>query len=157
MDDGGRYAAQYDYRLRYYHINDKEYWSPDIKNSNACHHPTEGWRGSPWCKLVALLHTLSEGYETAVFVDSDAFFSHLNVSVPQLLERYAPNATTTHTLFFGSDMPHAARINSGFIIVKNTPEARALITRWWYVVSYDEPPRFTISPCKLLPPFVHLS
>lgn len=42
---------------------DHAYESDDIKNSDACMHPTEGWRGSPWCKLPAILHALTTGGE----------------------------------------------------------------------------------------------
>jgi hypothetical protein len=59
----GRYAAQQGYDLLYYHVIDHAYESDDIKNSDACMHPTEGWRGSPWCKLPAILHALTTGGE----------------------------------------------------------------------------------------------
>ena len=56
-----RYAAFHNYELRYYHIIDNPSDVNDMKNKPACHHPTHGWRASPWCKLVALLHALEQG------------------------------------------------------------------------------------------------
>lgn len=56
-----RYAATHNYELRYYHIIDNPSTVEDKKNKPACHHLTHGWRASPWCKLVALLHALEQG------------------------------------------------------------------------------------------------
>jgi len=63
LSSSSRYAAEHNYILRLYHVNDHQYNERDIKNSDACHHPTEGWRASPWCKLVSVMHTLKQGDE----------------------------------------------------------------------------------------------
>ena len=56
-----RYAATHAYALRYYHIIDNPTNVDDPKNKPTCYHQTHGWRSSPWCKLVAILHTLEQG------------------------------------------------------------------------------------------------
>lgn len=56
-----RYAAAYGYELRYYHIVDKSIGPGEKKKTPSCHHPSNGWRYAPWCKLMAVLHAAEQG------------------------------------------------------------------------------------------------
>ena len=72
------YACAHGYDLLYYRMT-----SPD------CEHATQGTRQASYCKLPAIAHAL-ERYSTVAFIDSDSFFLHRNLSLPALLQRYAP-------------------------------------------------------------------
>lgn len=60
-----RYASKHGYDYRYYHIVggklDTSGEPEGMKNGFACHHPVEGWRASPWCKIISTLHALEQG------------------------------------------------------------------------------------------------
>ena len=69
-----------------------------------------------------------------VYLDSDAFFADLNMSIPDLLAQYVPlEILASHrTMFFGNNAPfNYDKVCSGVFFIKNTPEARALLTYWW--------------------------
>ena len=74
-----RYAAAQGYQLRYYHLIGWDGAPADPKKRLSCHHPKEGWRASPWCKLLAIHHALQEEegeYETSKKI----YFSRIGAS-----------------------------------------------------------------------------
>ena len=108
------YACDHGYDLLYYHMA-----SPACvyhgSGSTATTPPHE--RHASYCKLPAIAHAL-ESYSTVVFIDSDSFFLHRNLSVPALIARYHPPAAATPprpAVWFANDLPQLGeRPNGGF-------------------------------------------
>ena len=68
------YACQHGYDLLYLRMQ-----------AATCRHELLGERHPSYCKLAAVAEALHRGYALVAFLDSDAFFHNLTLSVPQLL------------------------------------------------------------------------
>ena len=99
-------------------------------------------RGASWCKMIAIAAALERGYETVVFVDSDAYFNvddALRLSVPQIVEKYGHAPLGDRPVWCPTDGPWKKHSpNAAMQIWSNTDAARALLRKWW---STDVTPR----------------
>ena len=114
------------------------------KTTPACYLNGSVPRGSPWGKLPAVADALSRGYETVVYIDSDAFFRSDAAarSIEALVQQYGSESASSDAentlnpgdvvLWMPSNAPWGAKSpNSGLQIWRNQPEAKALLCRWW--------------------------
>lgn len=94
-------------------------------------------RGAAWGKLPSLADAFSRGYETVVYVDSDAFFRSdaAGISVGELLQRYGiTSADEEILLWLASDEPwYAKKPNSGLQLWINRPRSIRMLRRWWNI------------------------
>ena len=67
------YACRHGYDLLYLRMQ-----------SATCQHPRLGERNPSYCKLAAVAEALHRGYSFVAFLDSDAFFRNVSLSLPQL-------------------------------------------------------------------------
>jgi len=90
-----------------------------------------------WTKVQATREVLQEGYKFVVFTDSDVVFPHLRLSMEYLLERW--NVTEDIALTMGhvpklprsyDHVSHQLGVNTGFMIVQNTPIIDTLMKDW---------------------------
>jgi len=111
-----------------------------------------------WSKVHHLMHSIDwTAYDYVVAVDSDAWFSHLHVTLHDMLHCFSPDSlpATFHSstaavsssssssasqsaaadFIFSSDYPMEARyqhdLNAGVFIMRTTPNARAILQQWW--------------------------
>jgi hypothetical protein len=125
------YACKHGYDLLYYQMVSSE-----------CIHERQGTRHASYCKLPAIAHALNK-YSTVVFIDSDSFFMHRNLSLPALLHRYEPpipKAPSRPVAWFANDLPQLGdRPNGGFHVWRRShadPEsdgALRLLRSWWHL------------------------
>ena len=123
------YACAHGYDLLYYRMASAE-----------CQHATQGVRHASYCKLPAIAHAL-EKYNTVVFIDSDSFFLQRNVSVPELLQQYAPPAHATPSrpaVWLANDLPQLGeRPNGGFHVWLGggggDSAASRVLRTWWHL------------------------
>ena len=130
------YACRHGYDLLYFRMTDAD-----------CRHVTQGVRHASYCKLPAIAHAL-ERYSTVAFIDSDSFFLQRNMSLPTLLQHYAPPAhATSHgpvAAWFANDLPQLGeRANGGFHVWQartagshgeaHDGSARRLLRTWWHL------------------------
>ena len=76
------------------------------------------------------------GYDWVVFIDSDAYFTRVNVTIPAILHEYMPAHVLNSTVdvFFGGNLPYGeSEPCSGIFFVRNSPEARSFLLGWWNV------------------------
>lgn len=77
---------------------------------------------------------LAQDSEWVVYLDSDAFFADLDVSILDLFAKCIPweVLNSDRTMFFGNNAPfNYDKVCSGVFFIKNTPAARTLLTYWW--------------------------
>lgn len=126
------YACTHGYDLLYYQMVSSE-----------CIHRTQGTRHASYCKLPAIAHAL-ETYSTVVFIDSDSFFLHRNMSIPALLRQYAapPSVASVQraSALFANDLPQLGeRPNGGFHVWRRSDassdvdDARRVLRSWWHL------------------------
>jgi hypothetical protein len=94
-------------------------------------------RSSPWCKVAVLDRVLQLGYKYAVIIDTDAMFVDLDLSLPQLLDKYVEPSRRLEQggkagVFVSSDQPFRHdRVNTGFMVAQASPEAQTFLRAWW--------------------------
>ena len=120
------------------------------KQTAACIHPRLGPRAAPWCKLLALHHTLSittiskgtsrPRYDWVIWHDSDLFFHDLGPSILEILGEFAPTppSASSHMIaWIANNAPwmRDSPVNTGFFVLRNgaaSPRAQGFISRWWH-------------------------
>lgn len=97
-----RYAVRHCHDLRVYQFALKA--GRQSKASIACAHPTLGQRAIPWCKILAVAHTLQHQgrpptrlhdswlYAYAVYLDSDVVFYDTSRSIITLLSEFSDSS-----------------------------------------------------------------
>ena len=104
-----------------------------------CRHELLGERHPSYCKLAAVAEALHRGYELVAFLDSDAFFHNLTLSVPQLLSLHRGSRLGGGTsaepaaASFGVDQPFSFGPNGGVQFWRNTADAARLLRLWWHL------------------------
>ena len=96
-------------------------------------------RASSWSKLFYLLHDLDvDNYDLVVAMDSDAWFTNLSLSLPDVLSCVAPDfsqPSSTAELLFSHDFAlspdREGELNAGVFITRTSPRARFLWQLWW--------------------------
>lgn len=142
-----QYARSHSHTLRVYRLAGN-----GSKRTTACAHPRLGPRAAPWCKLVAVHHTLwlrsSRGewlHSLVAYVDSDAFWHDTSRSLERLLSDYGGGPS--QCAWFASNWPHALADGEAFSIYRAgrsvastaffmmrggaNDAARRLVARWW--------------------------
>ena len=111
-----------------------------------CRHELLGERHPSYCKLAAVAKALHRGYSLVAFLDSDAFFRNLSLSVPQLLSLHRGSRLGGGT----SAEPAAASFspNGGVQFWRNTADAARLLRLWWHLPGGRYCPQLH---CKLQP------
>lgn len=71
------YACMHGYDLLYLHMQ-----------SSTCEHLELGTRHPSYCKLAAVAEALHRGYDRVAFLDSDAFFKNVSLSLTELEKAY---------------------------------------------------------------------
>lgn len=70
-----------------------------------------------------------------IYLDSDAYMGDVTLSLPALLDRYAPDRPLSPlhepVVYFPLDLPHSRLPNSGFMVLRGGEEAVRLLSRWW--------------------------
>ena len=123
-----KYACAHGYSLIFYQLV-----------GHGCRHPLWGQRHPSYCKLAAVAETLAAGYGWVVCVDSDAFFqstgSKTFLELRALLRAYGATAEDAAgngaRALFGWDAPYTLGPNAGFMVLRNSPETRELLSVWW--------------------------
>jgi hypothetical protein len=123
-----KYACAHGYSLIFYQLV-----------GHGCRHPLWGQRHPSYCKLAAVAETLAAGYGWVVCVDSDAFFqstgSKAFLELRALLRAYGATAEDAAgngaRALFGWDAPYTLGPNAGFMVLRNSPETRELLSVWW--------------------------
>jgi len=125
------YSCAHGYDLLYYRMA-----------SQSCAHVSQGERRTSYCKLPAIAHALSLGYDTVAFIDSDSWFradqpQFRNLTIPGLIRTYAPPAASagggTPSAWFACDLPQLGdRPNGGFHIWRRSTDAMAVLNTWWH-------------------------
>jgi hypothetical protein len=113
------------------------------KYEQGCRSPADGGelRSSPWCKVAVLDKVLQLGYKYAVFIDTDAAFVDLELSIPELLNKYAEPMHRLEQggkagVFISDDKPFRSnRTNTGFLIGQASAEAQRFLRAWWQMPS----------------------
>ena len=122
------YACQHGYDLLYLRMQ-----------AATCRHELLGERHPSYCKLAAVAEALHRGYELVAFLDSDAFFHNLTLSVPQLLSLHRGSRLGGGTsaepaaASFGVDQPFSFGPNGGVQFWRNTADAARLLRLWWHL------------------------
>ena len=120
------YACSHGYDLLYYRMT-----------SPTCTHATQGQRNASYCKLPAIAHALSQGYDRVAFIDSDSFFQHRNLSLGAILRAYRPpqpHAPASVAAWFACDLPQLGdRPNGGFHVWLAGRAAPRLLRTWWHL------------------------
>jgi len=137
----------------YAHSHDYEYlW---VKNpyGHVCLHPGAGHLMVTWCKLPALLRTFAE-YPDAqyfLFLDSDAYVSDASRSVESFMERAMQLSYKARQaeIIIGAEpwvdctsklRPPECYVNSGVMLIKNSPLAQQIIEEWWSLANVHHSP-----------------
>ena len=119
------YTCRHGYDLLYFQMGSR------------CTHPTQGERSASYCKLPAIAAALADGYERVAFIDSDSFFLHRGVSLPELVQRYRPpphRAPPDPAVWFASDMPQLGdRPNGGFHVWSRGRDSQRVLRTWWHL------------------------
>ena len=111
-------------------------WLGKAKSTAYCRHPVYGTRAAPWGKLPAIEHAMQSGYTHVVYIDSDAVFANPKMRIEQFLESNTSTLAPLESaeLVLLHSRPYARELaNSGFMVWRNTPAARALLAQWWDV------------------------
>lgn len=122
------YACQHGYDLLYLRMQ-----------AATCRHELLGERHPSYCKLAAVAEALHRGYTLVAFLDSDAFFHNLTLSVPQLLSLHRGSRLGGGTsaepaaASFGVDQPFSFGSNGGVQFWRNTADAARLLRLWWHL------------------------
>ena len=122
------YACQHGYDLLYLRMQ-----------AATCRHELLGERHPSYCKLAAVAEALHRGYTLVAFLDSDAFFHNLTLSVPQLLSLHRGSRLGGGTsadpaaASFGVDQPFSFGPNGGVQFWRNTADAARLLRLWWHL------------------------
>lgn len=112
----------------------------NIKEQIACYTNNNVGRASPWCKLLAINHSLAlNEFDIILWMDTDSFI-HTNLSIPQLVDYYkSVNNILKYNcsdcqIYFASDRPWKAdpiNPNSGTMFIKNSNLSKQFIEEWW--------------------------
>lgn len=92
-------------------------------------HPT-------WVKVEEIRRTLQEGYRFVVFTDADIVFPNLTMPLESMFDRWNITSSVAVAAALAPDEAnkydtHGHRnVNTGFLVVQNTPEVMALLTDW---------------------------
>lgn len=136
----------------------------DLKLKNRRHyvsHHINGDRHTQWMKVPASKELLRQGYQTVVFLDSDALFKGISVSLDQMLkavekysapwikydkvekDQFVQNGTWPATpvpealMILASDWNHnmfkirGTNVNTGVMVFRNNPLTEDLLETWW--------------------------
>lgn len=126
-----KFACKHNYQLLFYKLADTD--CAGERCVSGCAHPVWGDRHPSFCKLTAISAALRRGHDYVVYIDSDAFFKNITLSLPRLLHAYGaqhtfmkPERGTPHAIF-GWDWPYTLGPNMGFIVLRNTEHGRRLV------------------------------
>lgn len=130
--------------------------------AHQCFHPDSGEQRSPqWCKVVVIADVLAQGYDSVLYLDSDAYWKHIATGILDGLiapwapgwsvdaHRQARNASHARppAIYFGCNSPwDACGVNwnfsapqasvgsasTGLILVRNRRRAHLLLRTWWH-------------------------
>ena len=142
------YARHFDYDFIYY-LDDyvdvgqnilsasEEGGNSSAKIAATCYLNGTVARGAPWGKIPAVADALSRGYETVMYVDSDAFFRSdaAGISIEEMLKRYGvADADEEILLWMASNAPWNEKMpNSGLQLWINRPRTMKMLRRWWNI------------------------
>lgn len=120
------YACHHGYDLLYLRMQ-----------STTCQHSRLGERNPSYCKLAAVAEALHRGYTLVAFMDSDAFFRNLSLSLPQVMHEYRDLRNDARreavAVSFAADRPYSFGPNAGVQFWRNTAEAARLLRLWWHL------------------------
>eukprot|EP00966_Prymnesium_polylepis_P305696 7064078-Prymnesium_polylepis.1 len=127
--------------------------------SPPCYHPDSRETRSPqWCKVVVLADALAQGYDTVLYMDSDAYWKVPSLTITAgLIHPWAPNwgAPLRHArasgsavgAYFGCASPwdicgvawNFSAVNAdrgsastGVILLRNQRSSRKMLRDWWH-------------------------
>ncbi|KAF2218666.1 hypothetical protein BDZ85DRAFT_78407 [Elsinoe ampelina] len=90
-----------------------------------------------WVKIEAIQQVLQEGYKFVVFTDSDVMFPHLRLPMEYMLTEWNVTSEIAVTAGYAPDEKekydhthHRRMINSGFMVVQDTPVTAQLLKDW---------------------------
>jgi hypothetical protein len=91
-------------------------------------------RHPSWNKILCLLKLLNENNTADYFVwiDDDIYLTNMKKSLSDFVDKY--NFRTSNSVILIADEPIcriSTRLNGGFIIIKNNPEAKSLLQNIW--------------------------
>ena len=81
-----------------------------------------------WQKIPLLLRQLDRGVDFVVYMDADSVINKPELRYERILEKY-PGDLILCSDAANSDGKYA--VNTGLVIVRNTPAAKKLLTQWW--------------------------
>ena len=111
------YARKHGYDFRFAH-----YSEPLRTDGGGTAHPS-------WAKVAAALAALREGYDTVVWMDTDAFVRAQAVALPTFLASLARRPAGA-AVEFALNMPFGSGACAGFFVVHQCPAAHALLAAW---------------------------
>jgi len=132
------YAKKHNYDFIYYkpempnNINLNNNTS-DIKIKVNCYNSLLNvYRSPSWSKLLCLLDSFSNDYNTIVYIDSDCAFVNPDISIDDYIKqsKYV-NGDINSELKFLIDTPYSSYPCAGFIIIKKTENTKNILKYWW--------------------------